>query len=570
MMEKGTKSRVNGSSSTSGLTFKVASESWEFEQISRLNYETFVDEIPQHEKNDDKTLVDRFHDENTYFIGLKDGQLVGMVASRDKRPFSLDQKLDNLDAYLPDARALCEFRLLAIDRGYRQGRIIQGLLTALGRHSIERGYEIAVISGNVEQEKLYRRLGFVPFGPRVGSAEAMYQPMYRELATLLEDLGELFAPEHLGESDLPKPASENGRSKRHAGSGLVNLMPGPVGIAPEVREAFIEPPVSHRAPAFVEDMKATREQLCRLVGAQNVAILLGSGTLANDVVASQLSLRDGIGLILSNGEFGDRLIDHARRMGLSYRTLETGWGELFDRTRIVEALDESDASWVWAVHCETSTGVLNDMTAFKEVCDGKGVSLCMDCISSIGTVPVDLAGVHMASGVSGKGLGAYPGLSMVFFDDEVQPSAGRLPRYLDLGLHSATDGVAFTMSSNLLYALKAALRRFHSADVFVEIAETSARLRRSLLDMGFDIVASDVHAAPAVITVALPPDVSSVDVGDDLERAGYLLSYNSAYLRDRNWLQFCLMGDFPRDAVEPLLDFLREFRPEPIAANASL
>ena len=50
------------------LTFKVASEDWEFEQIHRLNYGTFVEEIPQHEGNAEKSLVDTFHGENTYFI----------------------------------------------------------------------------------------------------------------------------------------------------------------------------------------------------------------------------------------------------------------------------------------------------------------------------------------------------------------------------------------------------------------------------------------------------------------------------------------------------------------------
>jgi len=43
-----------------------------------------------------------------------------------------------------------------------------------------------------------------------------------------------------------------------------------------------------------------------LTGARNTEMVLGSGTLANDVVAAQLSLERGPGLILSNGEFGER------------------------------------------------------------------------------------------------------------------------------------------------------------------------------------------------------------------------------------------------------------------------
>ena len=110
------------------------------------------------------------------------------------------------------------------------------------------------------------------------------------------------------------------------------------------------------------------------------------------------------------------------------------------------------------------------------------------------------------------------------------------------------------MSSNLVHALDAALDRFDSTHVFEEIEETSSWLRQRLRDLGFRIVAADSDAAPAVITLALPPNMSSTDLGDSLERAGFSLSYNSEYLRARNWIQVCLMGDFARRDVDPLLD----------------
>lgn len=176
------------------LTFKVASEDWEFEQVHRLNYKTFVEEIPQHEANPDGLLVDKFHHENTYFICIRGIRLIGMVAARNQRPFSLDQKLESLDSYMPPGKSICEIRLLSIDKEHRDGRIIQGLLTILARHCIERGYDIAIISGTVRQERFYRRLGFVPFGPRVGAPGALYQPMYLELGTLEEEFSALFRP----------------------------------------------------------------------------------------------------------------------------------------------------------------------------------------------------------------------------------------------------------------------------------------------------------------------------------------------------------------------------------------
>ena len=43
-----------------------------------------------------------------------------------------------------------------------------------------------------------------------------------------------------------------------------------------------------------------------------------------------------------------------------------------------------------------------------------------------------------------------------------------------------------------------------------------------------------------------------------LKRAGCLLSYNSGYLLQRNWIQICLMGEWPRDHLETLPDMLAD------------
>ena len=61
---------------TAALRFKLADDSAEFEAIHRLNYRTFVEEIPQHPPNEAKRLVDRFHAENTYAICLDGDELV--------------------------------------------------------------------------------------------------------------------------------------------------------------------------------------------------------------------------------------------------------------------------------------------------------------------------------------------------------------------------------------------------------------------------------------------------------------------------------------------------------------
>ena len=160
------------------IVFKLVDQTWELEEISALNYRTFVEEIPQHAPNDGRVLCDSFHSQNTYIIAVRDRQLLGMVAVRDQRPFSLDRKLSDLDSYLPAHHHACEVRLLATEPKHRHTRLAYGLLAMLVRYCKIRGYDLAVISGTLRQLRLYEHLGFQAFGPRVGTSEALYQPMY--------------------------------------------------------------------------------------------------------------------------------------------------------------------------------------------------------------------------------------------------------------------------------------------------------------------------------------------------------------------------------------------------------
>lgn len=514
--------------------FKVAEHEWEFEAIHALNYKTFVEEIPQHESNREKRLVDKFHDQNTYIICVHEGrkELAGMVAYRDQRPFSLDGKLENLDSYLPpDSGKICEIRLLAVAEAYRYTRITQGLIALLTEYADARACGLFIISGTVRQIKLYKYLGFTPFGPLVGSEGAEYQPMYApiEKYRALQDKSRSF------NKDVPQLPNDD--------TMLFNFLPGPVDFAKQVQDVYNDKPCSHRSDAFMADFQKVREMLCALSGAEQVQILMGAGTLANDAIAGQLSLLCKTGLILMSGEFGRRLAKNANGAKLFFHTLEIPEGQAFSRDDLVKALrDHPDVEWIWGTHCETSTGVLDDLEMYKEVCAERGIKLCMDCISSLGTVPVDLSGVYLASGTSGKGLASISGLSMVFHNHDLEPAPDDLPCILDLGHYQRCDGIPFTIQSNLVYALLAALKSHNWDKRFEEVRGWSEKIRRKLAEIDAPILAADSCAMPAVVTIALPEIHSSESIGDKLKSHGVLISYRSNYLLERNWIQACMMG----------------------------
>jgi aspartate aminotransferase-like enzyme len=406
-----------------------------------------------------------------------------------------------------------------------------------------------MISGAVRRMPLYRALGFQAFGPRVGTADAPYQPMILTLENYARASGlrrALSSAPVLAPTPPVNPAEEP-----------VNFLPGPVPSSPAVRAAFAKTPVSHRTPAFLQQISGLRRRLAGMVKANDAQIVVGSGSLANDMVAGQIAGLGKPGVVLSTGEFGERLADHARRAGLEFHWARLPWGAAPTRNDFEEALAQvPSAGWLWIVHHETSTGVLHDIEMVKQLALARGIKLCVDCISSIGAIPVDLTDVHLATATSGKALAGYPGLAIVFHQE--QPvSRPDLPRYLDLGLWAESDGTPFTHSSNLLGALDVAVAE-------VERMKTgrcgdgslAAWFRTELRNAGFTLCAPEAHASSIIVTIQLPPTTNVTEVGAALEQRGYIPSHRSGYLAARNWIQFSFMGSPSKESLSGALAHL--------------
>jgi predicted N-acetyltransferase YhbS len=169
------------------MIFKPASELSEFLQIHQLNYKTFVEEIPQHQQNEEKNLVDKFHNKNQYIVAKRGENVVGMVCYNLERPFSVEGKINHFESYLPKHNRLAEVRLLSVSAGERKTGVSYRLLKCLCKELIRAGTDAAVISGTTRQMRLYTRMGFIPFGPLVGTSGALFQPMYITLNDLRDD-----------------------------------------------------------------------------------------------------------------------------------------------------------------------------------------------------------------------------------------------------------------------------------------------------------------------------------------------------------------------------------------------
>lgn len=321
---------------------------------------------------------------------------------------------------------------------------------------------------------------------------------------------------------------------------MISLMPGPVEIDAKVRAVFCQAPLSHRGTEFIERFEGVRATLAAMTGARHVALLNGSGTLANEAVASCL---EGPGVVLVNGEFGGRLARQAQRWSLPVRTVEWPWGVPWDLNRVSDEL--GDARWVWATHLETSTGMVNDVPGLVALARSRGVRVALDCISSLGAVPVDLADVWLASSVSGKALGSYAGVAIVFAN-EVPLVTRPVPTYLDVAEAIRTEGSCFTFPSPLLLALEEALRRSW------DYSPLGGLVRQRLREIGVEPMVDGSVAAP-VVTTFVPPQPGFLARCNEL---GYRIGGESGYLATRGLVQIATMGAVFSGQINALFDQL--------------
>jgi len=583
----------------SEYSYKIANNENEFNQIHILNHKTFSKEIKQHPETENNKLIDKFHDENVYIIAICKKKVVGMLAVRAVRPFSLDSKLKNLDSLLPAKyQKLCEVRLLAIEKEYRRSKVILGLMNTVIKHCSKQKYDGAVISGITHQIKLYTHLGFKKFGPLVKTNNVLFQPMHISTRTISEKIRK-------NTVNLKKIKTSTNTSIKK----VINLLPGPVEPDEKTTKAMRSPVLSHRSEEFKNLYNEVRESLSILAGTKHTSLFLGSGTLANDAIAAQLAQNMGNGLVLVNGEFGTRLVKHCQQFNLDFQIARFQENMPVKLKKIETLISKNQKfKWLWLVHCETSTGVINPVREIQQIAKKYKVEVCIDAISSLGCVEVDFSNAYLASGVSGKALGAYAGIACVFHNHIIKKAKNKIPQYLDLYQYKNMEP-PFTSSSNLLAALKSALSNdltnsqlnqnkggntlnehnkqkskrqrgkhntlniktgLHSTinghlrfENLMKKREKALRqvkfLRKICKNNGIRLSSSENHSNPRMLSLDLPNTINSITLGEKLRKAGFNTGFESTHLKRKNRLQICFFGDVPNktgDEIAKILQFL--------------
>jgi hypothetical protein len=167
-----------------GYVFKLAETPDEQDQIERLLHQTFVLEVQQDEDTGTGRLIDKFHHKNTYIVAKWKGHVCGVAAVHDQPPFSAAGALEDggfLEQLCP---ALLEVRRLAIKPAHRSGLAFPGLVWSVYEYARRGGYGYIVMSGLLERQGMYEKMGFRQLGPAGRKGAAFFVPMLVDLVHL--------------------------------------------------------------------------------------------------------------------------------------------------------------------------------------------------------------------------------------------------------------------------------------------------------------------------------------------------------------------------------------------------
>lgn len=353
------------------------------------------------------------------------------------------------------------------------------------------------------------------------------------------------------------------------------LGPGPSTVHPAILRALATPVLGHLDPQFLAMMDEIQELLRFVFQTENQLTIPVSGTGSAGMESSLcnfLEAGDSI-LVGVNGYFSERICDMASRYGAEVRRLERPWGEVFTPEEIEKALRQKPAKIVALVHAETSTGALQPMEGIGEIAHRYGALLLMDCVTSLGGVPVkiDEWGVDIAYSCSQKCLGAPPGLSPL----TVSPRAREILRtrhskvpnwYLDLTLIEKYWGKErtyhHTAPISMNYALREALRLVYEEGLEARFARHRANaelLWSGLEALGLSMHVPREHRLPLLTTVRVPDGVDELAVRKQLLNEYHIeIAGGLGTLAGRIW-RIGLMGySSQRENVTLLLAALKE------------
>ncbi|WP_160686697.1 alanine--glyoxylate aminotransferase family protein [Clostridium sp. C2-6-12] len=201
--------------------------------------------------------------------------------------------------------------------------------------------------------------------------------------------------------------------------------PGPTSVRENVRlERAKETTNPDVDLEFVEFYKNTCDKVGKIINTKSpVYILSGEGILGLEAACASLTEPGDRVLVLDNGIYGRGFKEFATIYGGVGVYFSDDYSKTIDVEKLRMFLEKDhDFKYATIVHCDTPTGVLNDLSKICPLLNEYGILTVVDSVSAMGgeEIRVDDWKIDIALGGSQKAFSVATGLTMVSVSEKAK------------------------------------------------------------------------------------------------------------------------------------------------------
>lgn len=311
---------------------------------------------------------------------------------------------------------------------------------------------------------------------------------------------------------------------------------GPTSVSERVLNTLYRPlRNTDLDPEYVCFQRETEKKISRILQTDATSIiLLGEAMLGLDgSIATFVEPKERV-LVIHNGIFGEGFSDFVAMYG----GIPISFSGDLRRGIDVEALDEflrrdHDFAAATFIHCETPSGITNDVDAIGQILHRYGILSICDSVSGIAGERFDFdeSKVDVVIGGTQKCLSALTGLTTITLSqnavDKLRARKTKIPGfYANFANYlQSSDGFdyPYTQSDTLVNALDEALNIALEHDFVKRHAEFGELTRKRVEDWGYEIYALDSRSN-TVTTVLLKEQQTTNGIIDAMKEKGFLIS----------------------------------------------
>jgi 2-aminoethylphosphonate-pyruvate transaminase len=250
-----------------------------------------------------------------------------------------------------------------------------------------------------------------------------------------------------------------------------------------------------------------------------VVPLQGSGTFGVEAVFQTCVPPEGKVAVLANGAYGERIVQMLQHARIAHTVLRTPENVPNDVEALASCLAADPAvTHVAAVHCETTTGILNPIEDLGGVAKLHSKIFIVDAMSSFAGIPIDFeaCGIDFLISSANKCVEGVPGFSFVFARRELLLGSQGWARSLSLDLLGQWKGFEkngqfrYTPPTHVMLAFDQALRELEAEGGIVARAARYRRNHETLLEgmasLGFEPYLEPEVQSPIITSFRYPED----------------------------------------------------------------